>query len=41
MKVETAVYNIAIWFDNNYMKLTAEKFHLLILVKMKSNSLSV
>ena len=29
-KLETAVYNSAIWFDNNCMKLNAEKCHLLI-----------
>ena len=29
-KLETAVYNSVIWFDNNYMKLNAEQPHLLI-----------
>ena len=29
-KLETNVYNSAIWFDNNSMKLNAEKFHLIL-----------
>ena len=27
-KLEEAVCNSAIWFDNNYMKLNSKKFHL-------------
>ena len=34
-KLETAVYNSAIWFDNNCMKLNTEKCHLLIFGKSK------
>ena len=34
-KLETAVYNSAIWFYNNCMKLNAEKCHLLIFGKSR------
>ena len=34
-KLETAVYNRAIWFDNNCMTLNAEKCHLLAFGKSK------
>ena len=34
-KLETGVYNSAIWLDNNYMKLNAEKFYLLIFGKSR------
>ena len=34
-KLETDVYNSAIWLDNNYMKLNAEKFYLLIFGKSR------
>ena len=34
-KLETAVYNSAIWLENNYMKLNTEKCHLLIFGKSR------
>ena len=41
-KLETAVYNSAMWFDNNYMKLNAEKCHLLTFGKNRDElSLSI
>ena len=41
-KLETAIYNSAMWFDNNYMKLNAEKCHLLIFGKNRDKlSLSI
>ena len=34
-RLEPAVYNSAIWFDNNCMKLNAEKCHMLIFGKSR------